>query len=91
MYLIEKVELYNVNGYTLCAIAKKDMEEYLEDVPEQYIKNKDYEGKGCIILTEKEVEGFYCKEIDHMKINRIFRTEEEAELYRMYIVERLAQ
>lgn len=90
LYLIEKVEVYDVNGYKLCAKSNADVDKYLEDVPTEYVKNKDYIKEGFVILTEREVEGFYCKELEHLKINRILTTEEEAELYRWYVIGKLA-
>lgn len=89
MLYVQRVEIYDVNGYTVCAKDVESLEVYLSDLPKGYIKNKDYDKESYVILTELEYLNFSCKELQHMKINRLFTTEESALIGREYMVNQL--
>lgn len=74
-----RVELYDVNGYKVCATERKELEKYLMDVPSEMIQNIDYEGKVYVNALGREFQKEGCKELQHMKINKLFLTEEEAQ------------
>lgn len=80
MFNIKKVEVYDVNGYMVCTDNKKELENYLSDVPEEKIMNKDYVDTFYVVLTEKEDNNFKCKELYHLKFNQLYETRELAEL-----------
>lgn len=82
MYFVQDVKVFDVNSYEVCAVGEKELEEYLVDVLESHILNKDYKREASIILTEQEYgSGFTCKELRHMKINRLFQNRDEAGIY----------
>lgn len=80
MYKVEEVEMYEVNGYTVMSRGKKELEDYLSEVPKNLIKSKEYEGKRYLILTERDAEVFKCKELQHMKFNDYYDSKEMAEI-----------
>lgn len=81
MYRVEKVEIYNVNGYEVCAKDRVRLDEYLRDVPKKYIKNIDYVGDSNVILVGEDGTNFKCKELRHLKINELFDKKNKALLY----------
>lgn len=90
MYYTKKVRVYDVNGYMVCVKedgSEQELNRYLEEVPEELIKNRDYIGESYVVLTKVEAEGFTVKELQHMKINKLFNTDTMAELFKMAIVE----
>lgn len=91
LYLIQRVEIYDVNGYTVCARGAGELDKYLNDVPTKYILNKDYIKDAYIVLTENEYVNFNCVELEHIKINKVSDTEDEAMLLREKVTDRMYQ
>lgn len=77
---IKRVKVYDVNGYKVCAESEKELEKYLSDVPSNLIGNKDYIGDKFVLAIGKEFKKDKCKELEHMKINKLFETVEEVDV-----------
>lgn len=71
---VEKVEVYDVNGYLVCATDYKALEEYLSDVPEEQVEIRNYLGVRYIKTVGKEFKDEKCKELQHLKINVLYET-----------------
>jgi len=77
MLRVEKVKVYDVRGFLVCAKEEEDLELYLSDVPKEMIENQDYLGEKYVLAMGNEFTKDMCKELRHMKVNRLFDTEEE--------------
>ena len=75
---VEKVSVYDVNGFLVCEKGEGELDKYLEDVPSFYIQNKDYLGERFVLAVGKEFTTHKCKELRHMKINELYHTEDLA-------------
>lgn len=73
LYRVEQVGVYKVKGYLILAKSRNNLEEYLKEVREygdiEYLYDK------YIILVGKEKKDFRCKEMEHLKINELYDTE----------------
>lgn len=75
---ILKVNVYEVNGFTVCTKSEENLHQYLEDVPLADMLAKEYKGERYIVAMGKEFEKTPCKELRHMKINQLFDSQQDA-------------
>jgi len=76
--VVERVEVYDVNGYLVCAKEHKDLKDYLSDIPREYYHMARYLGMHYVIGCGDEFITKRCIELRHMKYNMIFHSEDSA-------------
>lgn len=76
-----KIKVLEVNGYDVCGKDENEIMFYLNDIPDESIETFRRKGSYYVIAMGNEFVKEGCKELRHMKLNQLFNSKEEAEIY----------